>query len=110
MILNNIILIIVLLLLANYLSKGTIVTIVLKYYEIVKNYIFPFPPKKEEEPTCNFHYNNEDTELINNQTELINNQTELINTDTENTLKLNTLNLSDSGSISISDMNFSTLV
>ena len=103
MILNNIILIIVLLLLANYLSKGTIVTIVLKYYEIVKNYIFPFPPKKEEEPTCNFHYNNEDTELINNQTELI-------NTDTENTLKLNTLNLSDSGSMSISDMNFSTLV
>jgi hypothetical protein len=114
MILNNIILIIVLLLLANYLSKGTIVTIVLKYYEIVKNYIFPFQPKKEEEPTCNFHYNNEDTELINNQTELINNQTELKNTDTdtetENTLKLNTLNLSDSGSISISDMNFSTLV
>jgi len=107
MILNNIILIIVLLLLANYLSKGTIVTIVLKYYEIVKNYIFPFPPKKEEEPTCNFHYNNEETELINNQTELKNTDTD---TETENTLKLNTLNLSDSGSISISDMNFSTLV
>ena len=109
MILNNIILIIVLLLLANYLSKGTIVTIVLKYYEIVKNYIFPLK-KKEEEPTCNFHYNNEETELINNQTELINTDTEFKNTDTENTLKLNTLNLSDSGSISISDMNFSTLV
>jgi hypothetical protein len=105
MILNNIILIIVLLLLANYLSKGTIITIVLKYYEIVKNYIFTFPSKKEEEPTCNFHYDNEPTE-----TELIETQTELINTQTENTLKLNTLNLSDSGSISISDMNFSTLV
>jgi len=102
MILNNIILIIVLLLLANYLSKGTIITIVLKYYEILKNYIFPFPPKKEEEPICNFNYNNEPTELTETQPEL--------NTDTENTLKLNTLNLSDSGSISISDMNFSTLV
>jgi hypothetical protein len=102
MILNNIILIIVLLLLANYLSKGTIITIVLKYYEIVKNYIFPFPLKKEE-PTCDFHYNNEDTESKNTDSELI-------NTDTENTLKLNTLNLSDSGSISISEMNFSTLV
>ena len=78
----------------------------LKYYEIVKNYIFSLK-KKEEEPTCNFHYNNEETELINNQTELINTDTD---TDTENTLKLNTLNLSDSGSISISDMNFSTLV
>lgn len=109
MILNNIILIVVLLLLANYLSKGTIITIVLKYYEIVKNYIFPFPLKKEE-PTCDFHYNNEDTESKNTDTELINTDTELINTDTENTLKLNTLNLSDSGSISISDMNFSTLV
>jgi len=101
MILNNIILIVVLLLLANYLSKGTIITIVLKYYEIVKNYIFPFP-LKEEEPTCNFNYNNEPTELTETQPEF--------NTETENTLKLNTLNLSDSGSISISDMNFSTLV
>lgn len=96
MILNNIILIVVLLLLANYLSKGTIVTIVLKYYEIVKNNIFP---QEKEEDTCNFNYDNEPEE-----------QEEI--TETDNTLKLNTLNLSpsDSGSITISDMNFSTLV
>lgn len=98
MILNNIILIVVLLLLANYLSKGTIITIVLKYYEIVKNYIFP--SNKEEESTCDFNYDNEPEEEKEETTE------------TENTLKLNTLNLSqsDSGSITISDMNFSTLV
>lgn len=95
MILNNIILIVVLLLLANYLSKGTIVTIVLKYYEIVKNNIFPFSKKEKEEDTCDFNYDNEPEET----------------TETDNTLKLNTLNLSpsDSGSITISDMNFSTL-
>ena len=101
MILNNIILIVVLLLLANYLSKGTIITIVLKYYEIVKNNIFPFPPK--EENTCDFNYDNEPEEPLEELTEEL--------TETENTLKLNTLNLSqsDSGSITISDMNFSTL-
>ena len=98
MILNNIILIIVLLLLANYLSKGTIITIVLKYYEIVKNYIFLFSLNKKQEnkeETCNFHYNNESSE------------TKTEETDTENTLKLNTLKLSESDSISISEINFS---
>jgi hypothetical protein len=99
MILNNIILIVVLLLLANYLSKGTIITIVLKYYEIVKNNIFPFSKKEKEENTCDFNYDNEPEEKEET-------------TETDNTLKLNTLNLSpsDSGSITISDMNFSTLV
>jgi len=102
MILNNIILIIVLLLLANYLSKGTIITIVLKYYEIVKNNIFPFSKKEKEEDTCDFNYDNELEEPLEEKEET---------TETENTLKLNTLNLSqsDSGSITISDMNFSTL-
>lgn len=103
MILNNIILIVVLLLLANYLSKGTIITIVLKYYEIVKNNIFPFSKKEKEEDTCDFNYDNEPEELLEELTEEI--------TETENTLMLNTLNLSqsDSDSITISDMNFSTL-
>ena len=102
MILNNIILIVVLLLLANYLSKGTIITIVLKYYEIVKNNIFPFSKKEKEEDTCDFNYDNELEEPLEEKEET---------TETENTLKLNTLNLSqsDSGSITISDMNFSTL-
>ena len=105
MILNNIILIVVLLLLANYLSKGTIITIVLKYYEIVKNYIFPLKKKKEEE-TCDFNYGNKTEEPLQELTEEKDTTTE-----TENTLNLNTLNLSqsESSSISISDMNFSTL-
>ena len=87
MILNNIILIIVLLLLANYLSKGTIITIVLKYYEIFKKYIFL---EKEKDNIQDFHYDNETIE------------------DSENTLKLNTLKITDSNSITIDDMNYTT--
>jgi hypothetical protein len=37
---NNIILLIILLMLANYLSNGSIINVLLKYYEIIKNYIF----------------------------------------------------------------------
>lgn len=88
MILNNIILIIVLLLLANYLSKGTIITIVLKYYEIFKKHIFLVPPEKDN--IQDFHYDNETIE------------------DSENTLKLNTLKITDSNSITIDDMNYTT--
>ena len=100
MILNNIILIIVLLILANYLSKGTIITIVLKYIEILKNIIFI----KEDDKTCKFDYNKEDIhedESGNEENESENQE------DTENTLKLNTLNISES--LSISDINYSNL-
>jgi hypothetical protein len=37
---NNIVLLIILLVLANYLSNGSIINVLLKYYEIMKNYIF----------------------------------------------------------------------
>ena len=37
---NNIILLIILLALANYLSNGSIINVLLKYYEIIKTYIF----------------------------------------------------------------------
>ena len=37
---NNIVLLIILLVLANYLSNGSIINVLLKYYEIIKNYIF----------------------------------------------------------------------
>jgi len=37
---NNIILLVILLVLANYLSNGSIINVLLKYYEIIKNYIF----------------------------------------------------------------------
>jgi sortase (surface protein transpeptidase) len=103
MILNNIILIIVLLILANYLSKGTIITIVLKYIEILKNIIFI----KEDDKTCKFDYNKEDNEDIH-EDESGNEENESENQeDTENTLKLNTLNISES--LSISDINYSNL-
>jgi sortase (surface protein transpeptidase) len=103
MILNNIILIIVLLILANYLSKGTIITIVLKYIEILKNIIFI----KEDDKTCKFDYNKEDNEDIR-EDESGNEENESENQeDTENTLKLNTLNISES--LSISDINYSNL-
>jgi sortase (surface protein transpeptidase) len=103
MILNNIILIIVLLILANYLSKGTIITIVLKYIEILKNIIFI----KEDDKTCKFDYNKEDNEDIHeDQSENEENESE-DQEDTENTLKLNTLNISES--LSISDINYSNL-
>jgi sortase (surface protein transpeptidase) len=103
MILNNIILIIVLLILANYLSKGTIITIVLKYIEILKNIIFI----KEDDKTCKFDYNKEDNEDIH-EDESGNEENESEDQeDTENTLKLNTLNISES--LSISDINYSNL-
>ena len=111
MILNNIILIIVLLILANYLSKGTIITIVLKYIEILKNIIFI----KEDDKTCKFDYNkeNEDDNNYENVDESQNKEDESQiedqedQEDTENTLKLNTLNISES--LSISDINYSNL-
>lgn len=37
---NNIVLLIILLVLANYLSNGSIINVLIKYYEIIKNYIF----------------------------------------------------------------------
>jgi len=37
---NNIVLLIILLVLANYLSNGSIINVLLKYYEIIKTYIF----------------------------------------------------------------------
>ena len=49
MILNNIILIIILLFIANYLSQGSMTTILMKYFDMIKNY-FTSNKQKEEEP------------------------------------------------------------
>jgi len=58
---NNIILLIILLILANYLSNGSIINVLLKYYEMLKNYIFG----NDSESFSNSVYNRS---LFNNST------------------------------------------
>lgn len=94
---NNIILIIILMVLANYLSNGSVIEVIMKYYNLLINYIFSktedftnmlseksknflfneipecnyIPPHLKNDPDLNFNYNSEKDCNLNKKKEMI---------------------------------------